>query len=287
MFEIKISYTHILVIGNGFDLNMNLKTGYTDFIKSDEFVYLTETKNQLAIYLKAQHELRNWVDIENELKKYSNSFILKDGKDSFEDDFNSLSNALQSYLNIIDYSNINRESYAYTLLNSLSKNEFLILDFNYTNTSRIILSELGFFESEINDRIIKVHGSLNEKQIIFGVEDGALIKPEHVFLRKAFNKGFKGVNVNSALNRAQELHFFGHSLGETDHMYFDNFFPEISHIRNIASRNINLYYYGNDGYKNLFTQLDILTRKRLSCFKQENNFKAIDASKKMRTSLSQ
>jgi len=64
-------YESALIIGNGFDLSLGLSTSYMDFVNSDEFQVLLDMQNQLAIYLKANAELQNWIDIENELKLYS------------------------------------------------------------------------------------------------------------------------------------------------------------------------------------------------------------------------
>lgn len=88
------------------------------------------------------------------------------------------------YLDRFDYSIIDQKSLAYNLINSIVETNFLILDFNYTKSANIILNQFGFSESEINQRIIKVHGSLEDRKIIFGVEDSANIKIEHVFLKR-------------------------------------------------------------------------------------------------------
>lgn len=61
-------YQSALIIGNGFDLSLGLSTSYMDFVNSDEFQILLNMQNQLAIYLKVNAELQNWIDIENELK---------------------------------------------------------------------------------------------------------------------------------------------------------------------------------------------------------------------------
>lgn len=63
-------YQSALIIGNGFDLSLGLSTSYMDFVNSDEFQILLNMQNQLAIYLKVNAELQNWIDIENELKLY-------------------------------------------------------------------------------------------------------------------------------------------------------------------------------------------------------------------------
>ena len=41
----------IIIIGNGFDLSLGLKTSYKDFIESDSFTLLLNKENSLTIYL--------------------------------------------------------------------------------------------------------------------------------------------------------------------------------------------------------------------------------------------
>ena len=61
----------IIIIGNGFDLSLGLKTSYKDFIESDSFTLLLKKENSLTIYLNGKQEINNWVDIEKELTEYS------------------------------------------------------------------------------------------------------------------------------------------------------------------------------------------------------------------------
>ncbi|MFR8357317.1 MAG: AbiH family protein [Parabacteroides sp.] len=72
--------------------------------------------------------------------------------------------------------------------------------------------------------IIKVHGSIENKNIIFGVEDKANIKKEHIFLKKSYNINFTPIDISNYLEISDSIIFFGHSLGETDHTYFRDFF---------------------------------------------------------------
>lgn len=268
----------ILIIGNGFDLNLGLKTSYNDFLKSSNFNSLLNSKNNLAIHLKNKHDLANWIDIENELKNYSHNgnvhFRL-----NFEQDFENLSNELKKYLLEIDYSSLNKNSKAYELFKKIAEEDFLIFDFNYTRTAKSILSELRFRETEIDARLIKVHGSIDD-DIIFGVEDNANLFPGHVFLRKAYSPNFKGVRINEHIKNTNKLYIFGHSLGETDHMYFEDFFNERSiGVMNYSSNIITLYYYGKASYTQLLTQLDSMTLNKLTKFKQNNQFITVDTSK--------
>ena len=66
----------ILILGNGFDLNLGLKTSYSDFLAGNEFLELSEdSSNLLVSYLneqaKSSRKDRLWVDIEHELKRYA------------------------------------------------------------------------------------------------------------------------------------------------------------------------------------------------------------------------
>ena len=154
----------------------------------------------------------------------------------------------------------------------------MILDFNYTKTIENILITMNLSDDDINKRLIKIHGSL-EDGIIFGVEDKADIKNEHVFLRKAFNEKYKAINIIDILQYHEEIHIFGHSLGETDHMYFEDYFRKISMPNHSNEKSkIHLYHYGHDSYTQLFIQLDKLTNKSLTNFKRNNEFKTIDVS---------
>ena len=207
-----------IIIGNGFDINLGLPTSYTHFIQSPQFADLIGRGNRLAEYLKKKHELQNWVDIENELKRYS----IEEADNNYKDDFSSLCFQLINYINNIDYNLINTSSIGYGLIESFSENpnKFVVLDFNYTQSIKHIFQRKFILSEEVNKQIIKVHGEASNNNIIFGVEDDAPIKPEHVFLRKAFPRYYKAWNFNSIFSKSNQIIFFGHSLGQTDHTYF-------------------------------------------------------------------
>ena len=278
--NIRQDYSHIAIIGNGFDLNLGLKTSYSDFVNSKEFKSILNAGNYLADYLEGKHNLQKWIDVENELKLYSKTQNILEAAEQFRADFSVVSTTLKNYLATLSYANLNKSAYAYKLLEIIKNEDFLLLDFNYTQTTETILLELGISQNEIDERLIKVHGSVQDGEIIFGVEDQADIKPKHVFLRKAYNQNFKAINVIDNLENLQELYILGHSLGETDHMYFNNFFMTYSFAHYFGKgKKITLYYYGEEGYNQLFMQLDELTRKSLSLFKRNNEFKTVDTSK--------
>ncbi|MCE8493765.1 bacteriophage abortive infection AbiH family protein [Bacteroides uniformis] len=156
-------YQSALIIGNGFDLSLGLSTSYMDFVNSDEFQILLNMQNQLAIYLKVNAELQNWIDIENELKLYSKN----EDNAKFKTEYEALCKQLVVYINNIDYSSINKNSKAYEVLTNLSstKNN-IILDFNYTASTRLILKQCGLSDEDIDNRLIKVHGEASGKSSV-------------------------------------------------------------------------------------------------------------------------
>jgi hypothetical protein len=268
------SRPRVIVLGNGFDLNLGLKTSYSNFINSDEFRSLLSTGSALAIYMAKQHELNNWIDVENELKKYSNSAYADNSKD-FKKEFKELSSSLMKYLEKIDYSSINHDSVAARLIKSLKGSSTLILNFNYTQSVELLLK--GYLnEIDIeNCEHVQVHGSVAESNIIFGVEDLCNIIPAHVFLKKSYHKNFKAINISDLLDQSQEVWFFGYSLGETDHMYFKEFFLNLCIIKG-SRKKILTHHYGDDSYHDLHIQIDALTLQKMSNLKKNTEFHLID-----------
>ncbi len=263
-----------IVIGNGFDINLGLPTSYTDFVKSSHFEDMVKRGNELAKHLKSKFELQNWIDIENELKTYS----LEKSDASFKFNYQLLTYALINYLEELDYSLMKRTSVAYRLIESISEscNSFIILDFNYTKSTEILLRNNYVDDEIIKGSLIKVHGEAAKNDIIFGVEDSASIKPEHVFLRKAFPRHYKALNLRSIFEKANRIIFFGHSLGETDHTYFLNLFRDSCqdgsfYNQRTVNKSFEFVYYEEDGYHKLMQQIDTLTANHLTAFRQFNN----------------
>ena len=64
-----MQYDKLLVIGNGFDLALGLKTSYLDFmrwLKNEHYMDYA----YLYRYLSSELNQKRWIDIENEFKKY-------------------------------------------------------------------------------------------------------------------------------------------------------------------------------------------------------------------------
>lgn len=268
-----------LIIGNGFDLNLGLPTSYGNFVESEQFNDMVARGNKLAIHLRSKYELQNWIDIENELKSYS----MENDDSSFKFNYELLTYALINYLEKLDYTLIKHSSAAYRIIESISKafDRYTILDYNYTESIATILRNQFVDLESIKQNLIKVHGEASKGDIIFGVEDDARIKPEHVFLRKAYPRHYKALNFKSIFEKAKRIIFFGHSLGETDHTYFQSLFTNCCQDGSIYhdkcfNKTFEFIYYKEDGYHKLMQQLDELTYHKLTAFKQFNTVRFFD-----------
>lgn len=270
------AFSDVAIIGNGFDLNLGLRTSYSDFMESEKFLDLAD-RNDLAKHLAVVNDSVNWVDIEEELIRYSKN---ASGQKSLnlEKDFVRIRAALMDYMAGIKVSRYSSSQCAYSFIKELVNTNFLIFDFNYTGSTKEILRLLGVSKDEIELRLIKVHGSVEEGKIIFGVQDNADIRREHIFLRKAYAQYYQAVDMEFNFKRMRSLHVFGHSLGVTDHSYFTQFFGDQSKPLVDHSVDFYFYYYGDLGYNQLVQQLEILTEKRLGAFRKKNQVHFIDVS---------
>lgn len=232
----------VLVIGNGFDMNLGLKTSYRNFFESS--FYPTQEVNpelrrilsspisprhfapftvSVFDYLNAYRDLTNWCDIEGAL-----GFLLKffpsDMHTGFvisEDSFHNLHSKFCDYLEnqvVSHFNNIDTDSVAYRLAKTLVRMpELSILNFNYTPT-------LEYIDSFYQKHVDYIHGSLNENSIIFGVEDDLEVPKEYSFLLKTFSPHYRGHNIRQQLQQADHVIIFGHSLAKADYHYFKDLF---------------------------------------------------------------
>ncbi|MBP1614196.1 MAG: hypothetical protein H6Q13_1644 [Bacteroidetes bacterium] len=277
-----MDYKTVLIVGNGFDLNLGLKTSYDDFMKSKEFDDLSN--NSLVDHLRKKKVSTSWIDIENELTAYSHSIFIREYvRDKMEQrklriinlrsEYQSLCSALKLYLNKCNNISGYPNNTAITALdNALETWPTYILTFNYTNTIESILKDASYREYQY--KINHIHGSLSSK-IVFGVEDTAKLEKDHIFLHKSYSQNCNIQGVNLIFNSADNFIFFGYSLGQTDHSYFDDFLKAQT-LPNAKKKSFIFYHYGEEAYDDLIWQLKVLTGNRLSYLKNYNDLKFIN-----------
>lgn len=270
----------VLIIGNGFDLNLGFKTGYNHFIESDNFKKLLSDDSNLANHLKNISDKNDWVDIELELSTYSDKnhdFTL------FKSEYRNLCSELTNYLNSLNFKVVDEKSEAYLFLTSnvlkgSDIDDFVIFDFNYTPTSRNILQKIGIPDEEIKKRLIKIHGTTDANNIIFGIHDQAGVSPIKNLIKKSTKPNFNESNINKIMEKCSEISIFGHSLGKTDEIYFKPIFYNYS-VTSGDQIKLNLYHHGDDAHDSFYDRLADLTGNQIARFRKKINIKLKNTKK--------
>lgn len=275
----------LLILGNGFDLSFGLKTSYGDFMNSEIFKDFANT-TYLGRYLdNVQNGSKNWVDIEQELSKYCleiNSGGLMDamkkyGPSLLQKEYGLLKSSLKEYLHseISRCQTINLKSPVEELISFVTYGDNnKIATFNYTPLVEYI-TENDFCG---NDKLLHIHGSLNDNDIVFGVEDDVELPKKHAFLYKAYSNSKRTHRFARWLQNAPNIIFYGYSLGDTDRQYFAEFFKALCKFCK-TNKKIVFYHYGEQAYFDLKWQLMSFTSHQLSAFEMYNEVHFIDCSK--------
>lgn len=265
-------------MGNGFDLDLGLKTSYKSFIDSTYFKERLKKESNIGddsnvfSYLYEKIGLKQWIDIEQELltlatlKKEVRNFeghlvkVLNEAKFELEYTFEHLLTELCNYLRSLDYNNIKTNSTALKILKAVvSYSNSEIISYNYTDIMRLA----PIIKTAIDCPIEYVHGNLRDRSIILGFQDDVEIDKSFCFMIKSFNPNFRSHNVRAKLLDADEIIFFGHSLGSTDYHYFEDLFRFQSQPDR-ANQNLilRIFTYDEDARRDILFQLRKMNNKR-------------------------
>ena len=198
----------VYLIGNGFDLNLGLKTSYNDFytyylnIESND-IQIAQLKEHLKHDKDNEGRYQYWSDLEIAMGEYTKNF---DSLEVMEKVYNDLNDNLRDYIISIVQSGIQDDidknklktdlAHPERYLREIFKEEFrsytkkwethtyetYIISFNYTNTIEVILNMKGTMEigQTIYNRsnhlypIIHIHGLFNAPLI--GLNDASQIR---------------------------------------------------------------------------------------------------------------
>lgn len=258
----KYQYDNLLVIGNGFDLNLGLPTSYRNFVESHIFNKMyekriqekrdNEERNQVKMkpslidFLYGKKFYERWYDIEQALLEYiskrpDGSFVNNVEED--KRDYVFVCESLVEYLaslfntgNDLEQSKMMEKSSAGRLLQRMSSERNIVYSFNYTPIYLIINAIYGNASLET----IRVHGKIEDKTIfkgnlkdnaiILGVETNDMndIAPGYSFLLKSNNLAYRSSNIAIDLLNTRNVIFFGHSLNQMDFGYFEEYFKFLS-----------------------------------------------------------
>ena len=251
----------LFILGNGFDLNLGLKTSYQDFY---DFYKSIATENDNLIHLKKDisKNFKNWSDLELAIGNYTDNVNSLDEFDLFFDD---LSEKLSQYIgkqeNEYDFTQIDKnklfeyfskpekfllpadEQNILTFKNTWNNHHWNtnIITFNYTRTVEKIIGdkyegvEIGKQRNSLPimlSKIEHIHGYWNDRMIL-GVNDVRQVKNKKLhnnqdiiesIIKTDCNKALKHAIDQSCIAKIKNAHLiciFGSSLGATDNFWWE------------------------------------------------------------------
>ena len=251
----------LFIIGNGFDINLGMKTRYLDFLENYKSI---DTESELLNKLKntISTKLKDWSDLELALGQYTEHL---NSLDEVDEVVNDIGEKLSNYLLIeekkIDYDKVNgKKLYDYLMYpeNTLPKadinniNDFKekwnnhhwyinIITLNYTRVLENLLQDdienitLKIRENKAQitlQGIEHLHGYAKHRMIM-GVNDKSqIINPSfhdnqdilETLIKSECNKAQKHTIDDLCLqqiNEANLICIFGSSIGETDNMWWE------------------------------------------------------------------
>lgn len=247
-------------IGNGFDINLGMKTRYTDFYK---YYKTIESKSDVINKLKESisTDIENWSDLELALGKYTKNIESTSEFDEiYEDLEDNLADYIQKQEDNYDFDKIDNKDFFVDLMNPenqlprVSKiaisnnknrkfgnaNEINLITFNYTMSVERILGETDSNINLIDENgnkikfvgVDHIHGFTN-KRMVMGVNDLSQITNTQfhsnqdileTLVKKDCNKVLKHNLENKCkhlISKADLICIFGCSIGDTDKLWWE------------------------------------------------------------------
>ena len=222
-----------LIIGNGFDLDLGLKTKFSHFANAEGF-WPRKDGSPLSAFLYSRKSVEKWFDMEGALREYTltpkgpfgdpNAIDEKQVVADFKY-FEKVRKGLMDYLAKEVKKDILCDSTAAKVLKGVYDNSRFeyVYTLNYTDLNDFG-RKLGLNNS---GEIHYLHGSLVNKDIIIGIDD---LKLRNVYKnwRKARSEYYKSHNIFADLDASKEIVFFGVSFGWIDYKYFKQFFAKVA-----------------------------------------------------------
>lgn len=273
----------LFVIGNGFDLNLDRNTRYSDFAMSE--FWPKNLESQLYGYLNQKSQIERWFDLEGELATYVtklNDQCLASYRSTVpniakqdEHDFKIIVEAMISYLSFIEKHMTPKEpSLAVKVFSLVCRDRAFqkVYSFNYTDLSKFA----DWLSLEREPLFEYVHGCLTDHSAILGINDSVdTIDGNYDFLRKSFNPHYTSHPIAYDLQDVDEVVFFGHSLGDNDYHYFQSFFRQQckENMERKDGRNITIFTYNEKSRMEIMHTLHKMNEGQTSLLFQNNNLR--------------
>lgn len=285
----------LLIIGNGFDLDLGLNTRYSDFANS-EFWPFKHRLFGLGGYLNRHRFSDTWFDLESTMADYCEKaghimgmgclfrkFCKKD-----EQDDQNLNNGLCNYLTeetqrIGDENVLSKDSTAAKILRVVCSTVIpgRIFTFNYTDLKSIAKTLDPNLEVGCNPHY--VHGELCQKSIILGFNERNDIPKFYKRFFKNRRSGYSSTNLFGSIEHFDNIVFHGLSFGEIDNVYFCDFFVKIAK-KELEGKYIRIITKDNNSRQIIFNGIQKMIGSTMDLYKVAN-FKIITTDGKMENDI--
>ncbi len=270
--------TTLVILGNGFDLDLGLKTSYIDFWNSRKDIIKNTYWKKFGNYdnylpplaTSIDQVIYTWGDLEEILREYASpeTKLENQALDIFrhidvlnkvninEEYFRIIKQEIINYLKEQQCQNINEHSLAAQCLQQWgsSKDELNIFNFNYTDINEYAKK----FNINRNFEVNYIHGNLKNKNIILGVGDAQLYEGYGFVLKKV--QGAKISPIEEAILKAKKVIFFGVSFGFNDFQYFKEFFLAIKEGK--LKTSIDIYTKDEHSANDIFQRLSAIASQK-------------------------
>lgn len=264
---------NLMIIGNGFDLDLGRKSRYSDYRSSRHWPFNHINHNGLGYYIENNAKNNsNWFDIEQLLRDYgdenskeydkTNPLLRPTKLNQDELDFKFLNKGLSKYIESINTTPVICDSAAARVLDAVLNNgSFKIYSFNYSSLKNIA-RQVGFTHHFDHEH---VHGLAANKSAILGVDDVVDLREGYDFMYKTFSRFYKSHPIQYDLIDAEEVIFFGLSLGKIDYPYFQDFFRSLCESENKDrnnSKKVTIITYDDYSRRQILRQLREMNYRR-------------------------
>lgn len=268
----------VIIIGNGFDLALGLKTGYTDFLGSrfyesvqkgqnlsGEIVVPDDTnkmiwgeQNLLVQFISNHQKKENWIDLEQCIYEYCYQNPAHLNNTAIDKEIYAIRFYLDRFIAAQEraYSIQESSRATYTLsyhfmhhLSQLSEN-WQIWNFNYTSSCEDLMARCTNTELTPRDeRIRHIHGYTNDYfnennlRTILGTRyDRKVMNVCPSAIKSQIIPDYKNQKtlLDTHLQNAESVIFFGFAMGKNDYQYFNNLFNS-SNLKRIGIITLNTY----------------------------------------------
>lgn len=293
----------VLVIGNGFDVDLGIKTRYSDFAGDIGF-FPENSKSNLFQYMKKQSLNPNWGGIETSMEEYA---LLPQSEHTYEEDkkyFDSLKLSLRLFLHnklygspkhfgekeepiFDDWPKINEDSGAYHLCYRLLHSDSLdnIITFNYTDICQYI-NQIG--EDENEPKIKSITSDYISKRtfvhrvadiMILGISGYARLEDERYNFMKKTHQAIIPPIFDKLLS-SDNIVFYGLSFSKPDYPYFKDFFNILAERGTpIGAKNIFIVSKDDNSFWKCMFEIESMLNGDLARVMNKNNITQINTNK--------